>query len=291
VMTARTRQRPRLPRHVASCAKLACRAPRPAARSVDDPDMKLGQDCLIVSDVNRYALAYAYFEAEPRRCLPLSRRIVSGHRRPIDTRPVAGPRRVSRPQIAGRVGVLQVNLMPYRNFPTLAIQRKANGRLVPSVSGGKSAVGQIEAVAECLLDNLGRAVSYKRLVTVIGRTSDNPTSRHLLRQYISVLREMLLESNSPYVIAVAQEVGYCLCETAKNPRYAVSVRRDEGAGETGRKVRQLRVAAGLTQTALAKRSGMDRTHLSRLERGRLIPTLLTIKRLTKTLQVTPRSLL
>jgi len=181
--------------------------------------------------------------------------------------------------------------MPYRHPPTLAIQRKANGRLVPSVGGGKSAAGQIEAVAECLLDNLGRAVSYKRLVTVIGRRSDNPTSRHLLRQYISVLREMLLESDSPYVIAVAQEVGYCLCEIAKNPRHTVSVRKDEGAAEMGRNVRRLRIAAGLTQTALARRSGMDRTHLSRLESGRLTPTLVTVRRLAKTLQVTPRSLL
>jgi DNA-binding XRE family transcriptional regulator len=155
--------------------------------------------------------------------------------------------------------------MPYRNLPTLAIERKANGRLVPSVSGGKSSAGQIEAVAECLLDNLGRAVGYERLVTVIGRRSDDSSSRHLLRQYISVLREMLLESKSPYVIAVAQEVGYCLCEIAKNPRH--NARRNDGMSETGRKVRQLRIAAGLTQTALAKLSGMDRTHLSRLERA------------------------
>jgi ribosome-binding protein aMBF1 (putative translation factor) len=77
-------------------------------------------------------------------------------------------------------------------------------------------------------------------------------------------------------------------ELVKNPR---SVRRDEGASEMGRRVRQLRIAAGLTQTALAKRSGMDRTHLSRLERGRLMPTFPTLKRLAKTLQVTPRSFL
>jgi DNA-binding XRE family transcriptional regulator len=181
--------------------------------------------------------------------------------------------------------------MPYRNLRTLAIQRKANGRLAPSVSGGKSAANQIEAVAECLLDNLGRAVSYERLVTVIGRKSDNPISRHLLRQYISILRAMLPESNSPYVIAVAQEVGYCLCEIAKKPRHSGSVRKDYGASEMGTAVRRLRMAAGLTQTALAKRAGMDRTHLSRLERGRLTPTLATLTRLAKTLQVTPRSLL
>jgi transcriptional regulator with XRE-family HTH domain len=56
-------------------------------------------------------------------------------------------------------------------------------------------------------------------------------------------------------------------------------------------VRQLRIAAGLTQTALAKQAGLERTHLNRLERGRLIPTLPTLKRLAKTLQVTPQSLL
>jgi DNA-binding XRE family transcriptional regulator len=152
-------------------------------------------------------------------------------------------------------------------------------------------IGQIEAVAECLLDNLGRGVSYKRLITVIGRESDNPSSRHLLRQYLSVLREMLLASKSPYFIAVIKEAGYVLCEMTKNPRHTVSIRRDEGAAEIGRNVRRLRIAAGLSQTALAKRSGLDRSHLSRLERGRLTPTLLTLRRLAKTLQVTPRSLL
>jgi DNA-binding XRE family transcriptional regulator len=161
---------------------------------------------------------------------------------------------------------------------------------VPSVSGGKSAVGQIEAVAERLFDNLGRGVSYTHLITVIGRKSDNPSSRHLLRQYVSVLREMLLASKSPYYVAVIKEAGYVLCEMTKNPRHATSIWRGEGH-EMGSKVRQLRMAAGLTQTALAKRSGMDRTHLSRLEKGHLTPTLPTLRRLAKALQVTPRSLL
>jgi transcriptional regulator with XRE-family HTH domain len=59
----------------------------------------------------------------------------------------------------------------------------------------------------------------------------------------------------------------------------------------GKNVRHLRIGAGLTQTALAERAGVDRTHLSRLERGRLMPTLVTLRRLAKTLRVTPRSLL
>jgi DNA-binding XRE family transcriptional regulator len=112
-----------------------------------------------------------------------------------------------------------------------------------------------------------------------------------LRQYISTLREMLLADNSPYFVTVIRDVGYGLCELAKNPRHTVSVQRDDGASEMGSRVRQLRIAAGLTQTALAKRAGVHRTHINRLERGRHVPTLLTLKRVAKTLQVTLTSLL
>jgi len=37
----------------------------PPPWSVDDPDMKLGQDCYIVRDANGYPIAYVYFEDEP----------------------------------------------------------------------------------------------------------------------------------------------------------------------------------------------------------------------------------
>ena len=111
-----------------------------------------------------------------------------------------------------------------RGLPAIAVQRKANGRLVPSIDGRRW--NKLEAVAECLFDNLGRGVPYKRLLGVIGRNSDNPTSRHLLRQYISTLREMLLASNSPYHIAVIKEAGYCLCELAKNPGRTATVPKD-----------------------------------------------------------------
>src|SRR5690242_1713627 len=133
---------------------------------------------------------------------------------------------------------------------SVAIHRKANGRLVPLISGPRW--NKLEAVAACLFDNLGRGIPYRQLLDVIGHKSDNPSSRHLLRQYISTLREMLLASDSPYHIAVIQEVGYCLCELAKKPRRSVSAPRDEGASEMGKNVRHLRIAAGLTQTALAK---------------------------------------
>jgi transcriptional regulator with XRE-family HTH domain len=56
-------------------------------------------------------------------------------------------------------------------------------------------------------------------------------------------------------------------------------------------VRHWRIAAGLTQTAVAKRSGMNRSYLSHLESGRRNPTLATLERLAKILNVTPRCFL
>jgi hypothetical protein len=41
----------------------------PPPWSVDEPDMKLGQDCYVVRDANGYALAYVYFEDEPGRMI------------------------------------------------------------------------------------------------------------------------------------------------------------------------------------------------------------------------------
>jgi hypothetical protein len=39
----------------------------PPPWSVDDPDVKLGQDCYIGRDANGHALAYVYFEDEQGR--------------------------------------------------------------------------------------------------------------------------------------------------------------------------------------------------------------------------------
>ncbi len=49
--------------------KVALVPPRrfPPPWSVDDLDVKLGQDCFIVRDANGHALAYVYFEDEPGR--------------------------------------------------------------------------------------------------------------------------------------------------------------------------------------------------------------------------------
>jgi DNA-binding XRE family transcriptional regulator len=178
--------------------------------------------------------------------------------------------------------------------PGIAIQREVTGRLALFINGQLVNVrrGQAQlALLACLLDNLGRAVAHKRLFTVIGRTSDNRSTRHLLRQYMFMLRELLLANEALFVIATVHEVGYALCEVAENQRHTSSgrTRSSNGASPLARNMRQLRIAAGLTQTALAKRSGINRSYLSHLEGGRRNPTLATLERLAKTLNVTPGS--
>lgn len=66
----------------------------------------------------------------------------------------------------------------------------------------------------CLLDDQGRVIPYKRLQALIGHMSDNEATRHLLRQHMSALREILLAHKAPYAIAVVKDVGYALCEIA-----------------------------------------------------------------------------
>ena len=166
--------------------------------------------------------------------------------------------------------------------PTLFI----NGHRV-NVRGGHAQL----ALLGCLLDNLGRAVPYRRLFTVIGRKSDNPSARHLLRQYMSLLREMLLANKARFFIATVHEVGYALCEIAENPRHTSRTSDRKDLSQLARNLRQFRVAAGLSQTALAKRSGMHRSYLNGLEGGRRNPTLATLQRVAKALEVIPGSFL
>jgi DNA-binding XRE family transcriptional regulator len=105
---------------------------------------------------------------------------------------------------------------------------------------------------------------------------------------IAILRDVLLLANkAPAVIATVHDVGYALCEIAENPRHTSRNRRSDGVSHLAKNVRHWRIAAGLTQTAVAKRSGMNRSYLSHLESGRRNPTLGTLERLAKTLKVTP----
>jgi transcriptional regulator with XRE-family HTH domain len=53
----------------------------------------------------------------------------------------------------------------------------------------------------------------------------------------------------------------------------------------GRNVKRLRIAAGLTQAALAERLGVDRAYVSGLELGQRNPTIVTLWHITKALGV------
>ncbi len=52
------------------------------------------------------------------------------------------------------------------------------------------------------------------------------------------------------------------------------------------KIKRLRAEQGLTQEALAKKTGLTRVHLARLESGNHDPTLGTLQKLAKALKVT-----
>jgi DNA-binding XRE family transcriptional regulator len=137
-----------------------------------------------------------------------------------------------------------------------------------------------------LFDNLGTVVPYEQLCLLIGRKSANSAATHVLRQYIAWLRGVLIANKAPYVITVAGGVGYALCKIAGEPRLTATS-RSATLSQLGRNLRRARTAAGLTQAALAKRSGMDRSYVSGLEAGQRNPTAVTLQRLAKVLGVTP----
>lgn len=61
--------------------------------------------------------------------------------------------------------------------------------------------------------------------------------------------------------------------------------------ETGKKIRKARRAAKMTQKDLGSKCGMCHSYISAYERSYRIPTLSTIYRIAKALNVSPMSLL
>jgi len=137
-----------------------------------------------------------------------------------------------------------------------------------------------------LFDNLGTVIPYKQLCLLIGHKSANSAANHVLRQYTAWLRDVLIANKAPYVITVARGVGYALCKIAEEPRLTATS-RSATLPKLGRNLRRVRTAAGLTQTALAKRSGIHRSYVGGLEAGQRNPTAVTLQRLAKVLGVTP----
>ena len=62
-------------------------------------------------------------------------------------------------------------------------------------------------------------------------------------------------------------------------------RANEGRTKFARRLCEVRNAKGLTQFELAERAGIDFTYISRLENGRVVPSLALVERLAKGLEV------
>jgi transcriptional regulator with XRE-family HTH domain len=76
---------------------------------------------------------------------------------------------------------------------------------------------------------------------------------------------------------------------AEDPHLAGgSVRDEQGFGQ---RLRQVRVHAGLSQSALEVRSGIPKARLSRYENGHVLPSIETLARLASALEVSEASLL
>ena len=75
-----------------------------------------------------------------------------------------------------------------------------------------SASSRHVALFTCLRKNLGRVVPYERLFSCLGHESKRRMPKHLLRQYMASIKQMLAAHDAPYVLTVAQNVGYALCK-------------------------------------------------------------------------------
>jgi DNA-binding XRE family transcriptional regulator len=161
------------------------------------------------------------------------------------------------------------------------------GELILLISGRQVLGNQtMLALLARLFDNLGTVVPYEDLCLLIGHKSANWAATHVLRQYIAWLRDQLIATKAPYAITVAREVGYALGKMAGEPRLTATS-RSATLPQLGRNLRRVRTAAGLTQTALANRSGIHRSYVSDLEAGQRNATAVTLQRLAKVLGVTP----
>jgi DNA-binding XRE family transcriptional regulator len=176
---------------------------------------------------------------------------------------------------------------PRPSPPGLEISRAATGELTLLINGRRVQCNQtMLAVLACLFDNLGAVIPYEQLCQLIGHKSANSAATHVLRQYTAWLRGVLIANKAPYVITVARDVGYGLCKMGGEPRLTATS-RSATLPDLGRNLQRVRTAAGLTQIALAKRSGIHRSYVSALESGQRNPTAVTLQRLAKVLGVTP----
>lgn len=71
----------------------------------------------------------------------------------------------------------------------------------------------------------------------------------------------------------------------RQPIYRVNSQGNQLTKALGRRLRYLRAQTGLTQLELGRKASMDRTYISRLERGRIQPRYILMVRLAESLGV------
>lgn len=100
-------------------------------------------------------------------------------------------------------------------------------KMVVFINGRQAKASQSgAALLACLLENLGRAAPFRLLFQSLNfRPSTNAerSRRHVLRQHIRMVKQMLKSHKAPYVVAVIPEVGYALCEADEPPHAAAGV--------------------------------------------------------------------
>jgi len=61
---------------------------------------------------------------------------------------------------------------------------------------------------------LGLVIPFERLLLQLGIPNARERDRHILRQYVTWMRQFLVEHDTRYCLAVARNFGYALCEIA-----------------------------------------------------------------------------
>ena len=119
----------------------------------------------------------------------------------------------SRPQVVWHFGTGRRSFLPNRkrrsNFQINKLGLFINGNQI-------NAPPRNVALFACLYANLGRVVPYRQLLMMIGYPARPAAQKHLLRQYMLSIKSTLSAHKVPYVLAVAHNVGYGLCELADN---------------------------------------------------------------------------
>ena len=97
----------------------------------------------------------------------------------------------------------------------IMVKENRDGELFLSINGTRIDTSQTQiALLTLLLSSVGRVVPYKEICLVIGHSSIGLRQKHILLQYLSWLRRALAAHRVPYVLAVAPNIGYALCERA-----------------------------------------------------------------------------